>query len=91
MRLELSPARSRCTVRPTQANAERASQGDLSKTTAALAAPPLTLDRWTSQSQPETLTLPKNLALGYYVAVGRAVESDRPATRANTDIIHIVG
>lgn len=75
----------------TEADADRASQTDLSTATPAVAVPPLTLNRWTSQSQPETLTLPQSLPLGYYAAVGRVVESDGPETRTSTDIIHIVG
>lgn len=75
----------------TETDADRASQTDLSTATPAVAAPPLTLNRWTSQTQSETLTLPQSLAPGYYVAEGRVVESDGPETRTTTDIIQIVG
>jgi hypothetical protein len=79
---------------PTQTEAEHASQTDLSAVTPALAATPITLDRWTSEPQPGALTVPENLALGYYVSLGRTVERDGSALGAvstNITIIRIVG
>jgi hypothetical protein len=73
-----------------QTDAEHASQTDLSAVTLSLAAAPVTLDSWTSEPHPGTLTLPENLALGYYVAIGRAVESDG-GTRTDIRVIRIVG
>lgn len=77
----------------TEAGAQHAGDTDLSTAEPALTAPPLTLNRWTSQSQPEMLTLPANLPPGYYVAVGRVVESDAGSTgrtTTNAAIIQII-
>lgn len=78
---------------PTQADAEHASQTDLSTATPAAAAAPVMLDRWTNEPHPGALTVPENLAPGYYVSLGRTVESDGPAigaTSTNTTVVHVV-
>lgn len=77
----------------TEAAANRASDTDLSKLTPAVAAPPLTLNRWTKQSWSETMTLPANLASGYYVLVARVVESDAGGVGSTTRVtdIYIIG
>lgn len=75
---------------PAQADAEHASQTDLSAATPAVAAAPVTLDNWTSEPHPGTLTLPENLALGYYVAIARTVENYGLGSSTNTDVIRII-